>query len=72
MISWRCFNLTTMRMEEVDPEEMELVPGLRLVKMFWVPSTHRFVTIPGHSNYTVDANLNLMLDREDEEDAHAD
>jgi hypothetical protein len=58
---YKMFNETTRKHEEIDLNEAELLPGQIVVKMFFVASDSRYVTIPGASLFTVTETLDLEL-----------
>jgi ketosteroid isomerase-like protein len=61
---WTMYNTETRRHEVVHLNEAELLPGETVVQMFWCESGKRYVTVPGASLYTVQADGTLALTRE--------
>ena len=58
------YNTESRRHEVVDLDDAELMPGEMVVQLFWCESSTRYVTVPGASLYTVQANLTLALIRD--------
>lgn len=58
---FKAFNETTRKYEVIDLNEAELVPGQKVLKMFWCNTAERFVTVPGASIFQVNNNLDLEL-----------
>jgi hypothetical protein len=59
---WMIYDATTRRHVAIDLDEAELLPSETVVQMFWSKAAGRYVTIPGDSLYTVQADGSLVLD----------
>lgn len=58
---YKAYNAITRKMETINLDEAEIVPGMRIVKMFWCQSANTYVSVPGASLFVVDANLQLVI-----------
>lgn len=58
---FKMFNETTRKMETIEVEDAELLPGQKVIKMFFCNLAGRYVTVPGASIFQVNSNLELEL-----------
>ena len=62
---WTMYNAAHRRHEVVHLDEAEILPGETVVQLFWCQRSGHYVTVPGASLYTVQADRILALVRDE-------